>query len=357
MSLKTENKRIVVKRSTVSGVVPTIPSSAATDVYDHTAGGWLATDLYVGEFFMNTADDKLWFRSDNGINLLGYSGMTSQFIDLTDTPSSYTSSAGMFVAVNSGATGLEFKSVTDTDTFGNLLDTPNSYVGYSGYSVVVNASETGLIFSQIQNTLLDLNDIDSTGYTSTNEILMVNSGLTGMELVDGRNVYVDLSTNQNIDGEKYFIDKTTFDDIRINQSLVFTGINETVTINNISTDGSFTASTNNEIPTSYAVKQYVDSQLFGSASTTSFVTIDTVQTITAQKTFNDDVNFNGNVDADSLEVQNDISLYGNQYNDMGSYFYFGNASTNGSYRLRIDTSGNLLIEKRESGTWNMKASF
>ena len=85
MSLKETNQRIRVKRSTVSGVVPSIPGTGATSLTDHTLGGWTDTDLYVGETFINTADDKMWFRSDSGINLLGYSAMTSTFLNLSDT--------------------------------------------------------------------------------------------------------------------------------------------------------------------------------------------------------------------------------------------------------------------------------
>jgi len=59
-----EYKRIVIKKG--SGV-PTIPTSN-----DHTDGTWLATDLYVGEFYMDTATDKIYMRTAGGIEEVIY---------------------------------------------------------------------------------------------------------------------------------------------------------------------------------------------------------------------------------------------------------------------------------------------
>ena len=62
--MATEYKRIVIKKG--SGV-PTIPTSN-----DHTDGTWLATDLYVGEFYMDTATDKIYMRTAGGIEEVIY---------------------------------------------------------------------------------------------------------------------------------------------------------------------------------------------------------------------------------------------------------------------------------------------
>jgi len=61
-----EEVRIIMKYSTISGAEPTIPTSG-----DHSDGTWLPTDLYTGELFLNSADDKLWIRTDNGIVGIG----------------------------------------------------------------------------------------------------------------------------------------------------------------------------------------------------------------------------------------------------------------------------------------------
>lgn len=67
-----ETRRIIVKKGTS---VPTIPSST-----DHTDGTWLATDIYKGEFYLNTTTGKLYTRNDSGISEVG---TTSGFIPYT----------------------------------------------------------------------------------------------------------------------------------------------------------------------------------------------------------------------------------------------------------------------------------
>lgn len=57
-----QDSRIRIKRSTTTGEVPTVAPST-----DHTDGTWDALDVYVGELFLNTVDDRLFVRTDNGI--------------------------------------------------------------------------------------------------------------------------------------------------------------------------------------------------------------------------------------------------------------------------------------------------
>ena len=40
-----------------------------------------------------------------------------------------------------------------------------------------------------------------------------------------------------------------------------------------------------------------------------------------------------------------------------NYFSLGDARTDGSWRLKIDSSGNLSVEKRVSGSWIVKGNF
>ena len=63
MANKIEYSRLVLKRATQTGVTPTI-NTISPDVIDE---NWLATDILTGELFLNTADDKLFIRTDNGI--------------------------------------------------------------------------------------------------------------------------------------------------------------------------------------------------------------------------------------------------------------------------------------------------
>jgi len=59
-----ETRRIIIKK----GVgIATIPSSS-----DHTDGTWLSTDLYIGEFYMNTTNGKIYTRTTTGIEEIIY---------------------------------------------------------------------------------------------------------------------------------------------------------------------------------------------------------------------------------------------------------------------------------------------
>lgn len=64
--MATQDSRILIKRSTTTGVVPTIPPSN-----DHTDGTWIATDIYKGELFFNQADGIMFSRDDSGIITIG----------------------------------------------------------------------------------------------------------------------------------------------------------------------------------------------------------------------------------------------------------------------------------------------
>jgi len=62
MSKVIKGARLIHKRSNNASDLPTIPPNN-----DHTTG-WLNTDIYVGELFLNTSptDPKIWFRNSSG---------------------------------------------------------------------------------------------------------------------------------------------------------------------------------------------------------------------------------------------------------------------------------------------------
>ena len=59
-----ETRRIIIKKGTS---IATIPASS-----DHTDGTWLSTDLYIGEFYMNTTNGKIYTRTTTGIEEIIY---------------------------------------------------------------------------------------------------------------------------------------------------------------------------------------------------------------------------------------------------------------------------------------------
>ena len=57
-------KRIIIKKG--SGIA-TIPATT-----DHRDGTWLSTDLYIGEFYMNTTNGKIYTRTSSAIKEIIY---------------------------------------------------------------------------------------------------------------------------------------------------------------------------------------------------------------------------------------------------------------------------------------------
>ena len=93
---------------------------------------------------VNAAGNALEFGDDNN---------TNTFTGLTDTPANYTNSGSKLVAVKSDASGLEYVSAgsgADIDTFLELTDTPNSFT--ASKFVKVNASANALEFVDDPNT-------------------------------------------------------------------------------------------------------------------------------------------------------------------------------------------------------------
>lgn len=77
MALNIQDARILIKRSTNAGEVPTAAPSN-----DHTDGTWDALDIYTGELFLNVADSRAWFRSNTAIiELATLNGPTDAFVN------------------------------------------------------------------------------------------------------------------------------------------------------------------------------------------------------------------------------------------------------------------------------------
>jgi hypothetical protein len=64
--MATQDSRIRLKRSTKAGEVPTVAPSN-----DHTDGTWGPLDIYVGEAFLNVADDRMYICTKSGIKEVG----------------------------------------------------------------------------------------------------------------------------------------------------------------------------------------------------------------------------------------------------------------------------------------------
>jgi hypothetical protein len=168
---KTEYSRILLKRSTVPNVIPTVPTGTTIDTT------WLDTDLLVGEGFINVADDRMWYRTNNGIVELPLSGFSSANYY---TDSAYLSGNTLLFnrtdlanAYSVDLSPLLVSLTTDTyvtgGTYSNgtlTLNRQNGSVNISGFLTgnylplnittpeVVSVNDTNLTFSGDKNSIL-----------------------------------------------------------------------------------------------------------------------------------------------------------------------------------------------------------
>jgi hypothetical protein len=82
MTKLVKGARILMKRSEIAGEKPTVPP-----IEDHTLG-WLDTDIYKGEFFINMVDYRMWTRTNTGITEIPVIDPISGKIKVSDLPSS-----------------------------------------------------------------------------------------------------------------------------------------------------------------------------------------------------------------------------------------------------------------------------
>jgi len=90
MSKVEKFSRIIIKRSNISGIEPTIPQSGVTSYDDHTLSPlWKTSDIYVGEYFLNKKDERLWLRTnENNIREIVFSDDLTDMLILTDVVTS-----------------------------------------------------------------------------------------------------------------------------------------------------------------------------------------------------------------------------------------------------------------------------
>ena len=122
--MATQDSRIKVKRSTVSGTVPTVAPST-----DHTqpTPAWSATDIYKGELFINQADNVVWSRGDDGVFCIGGNTeltiASADVLHLNGTPLTIVSAvSGYSIEVISASVKIDFSTTAyATNTFIQLI--------------------------------------------------------------------------------------------------------------------------------------------------------------------------------------------------------------------------------------------
>lgn len=121
--MATQDSRIKIKRSTVGGIAPTVPSSD-----DHTDGTWVATDIYKGELYYNQADNILYTRDDTGIVVI--STPTYSTAPYKTTTNISASGSGTTLTIPTASYAGDVSTVTVWD--GDILLRPTIVKGLSG---------------------------------------------------------------------------------------------------------------------------------------------------------------------------------------------------------------------------------
>ena len=110
--MASQDSRIKIKRSTVSGTVPTV---APSDDHTQPSPAWSATDIYKGELFINQADNVVWSRGDDGVFCIGGTAeltiASADVLTLNSIPLTIVSAvSGYAIEVVSASLKLDFNS-------------------------------------------------------------------------------------------------------------------------------------------------------------------------------------------------------------------------------------------------------
>ena len=164
-----------MKYSTITGVEPTIPLSA-----DHNDGTWLPTDIYIGEVFVNSADDLTWIRTESGI------------IPLAGSFSATFSFAGDFVPISGGTfSGLvNFSELTSASASIDVLYSNNiiggnitgSFSGDGSGLTGITAVWTG---GTVSNPVYFTNTVDISNTVNLNGPIVGDLNVTGSAEISG----------------------------------------------------------------------------------------------------------------------------------------------------------------------------
>ena len=283
-------------------------------------------------------DTKVLKIGDGGTSFASLSGLTggtaggvSAFTALSDTPSNFSGAGNRFVKVNSSANALEFVAGSGggggggSTTFVALTDTPANFTSAGGKFVKVNSGATALEFvagtssggisGVVDDTSPQLggdldgqsNNISSVGTITANSL--VKSGGASSEF---------LKADGSVDSSTYLT------------SVAFSNIAAAAVVTEAEGIGSNDNDTT--LPTSAAVKDYVDNNAGGGGSGIASVAADTSPQLGG------DLDVNGN---DIVSASNgDIDLLPNGNGKV--VFRGGGTGTgaNGAGRFKLNCENN-----------------
>lgn len=167
---------------------------------------------------VTNSGDGTKYLSDNGTYKTVEGSGAETFLQLTDTPTSYSGEVGKFVRVNIDGTGLEFANVggggEGVDNFLELTDTPNTYLGQANKVLSVNSTESSIEFtdlvipSKTSDLTNDSNFVSDSNYvhTDNNYTSTEKTKLNGIEEGAEVNVQADWNTT-DVNADSYIKNK------------------------------------------------------------------------------------------------------------------------------------------------------
>lgn len=191
----------------------------------------------------------------DGSGNLSFGDAAATFLQLTDSPSSFSGQAGKAAIVNQAETGLEFGDVTAD--FVGLTDTPSTFSGQANRVVKVNLAETALEYGDIVNGTTTREFFTGDGTTTDFTLSNSYAGENGFW------VFVD-GVIQKVTVDYDYVNGTTlsFASAPLNNSEIFV-YGTTPIAENVPGDGTVTAA-------KLAVSAYTRDTFSGDSSTTAF---------------------------------------------------------------------------------------
>lgn len=169
--MATQDSRIRLKRSTVTGAVPTAAPST-----DHTDGTWSVNDIYIGELYLNDSDQRLFVRTTSGVLEIATGGgelkqaqiiiTTGQVLALNSTPITIVAGiTGKEIQIVSASAHLKYNSTTYATNVNLVLK--SSSAGAAEYQGKYDISYVSDVLGSFELTGLQANIVTGDALVAT----------------------------------------------------------------------------------------------------------------------------------------------------------------------------------------------
>lgn len=180
--MATQDSRIKIKRSTISGTAPTV---APSDDHTQPSPAWSATDIYKGELFINQADNVVWSRGDDGVFCIG--GTASLTVASADVLTGNTTPIAFGITVPTGY-AIELIGGSVKIDYGTTPYATNMDIGIR----TVGATDSQLVSANVLNASLSC---------TRRFIVNANFTATDTQLINGADIEFYVPTGNPTAGD------------------------------------------------------------------------------------------------------------------------------------------------------------